>query len=102
MNTLSACRENDKTIGEDLHEINGRLAFHMNRFETMIDWFEKMDILAPEGAGWFVVFKKKYISLLETTKSLITQYSFEKQVYDFDFEIFKEVNESLYLEDRNM
>ena len=93
--------ENGAFSARQIHDINGRFIFHMQRYKTAIGLFESLDILKQDGLEWFSLFKEHYHRLEEKYNKLAPLYSLKGQPYDFNSKIFAEMN-ALHLPPGNM
>lgn len=89
---LEKCLNNKDLPDKLLHEVNGRMAFHLEKFKLALQSFERLDIFKAKGLEWFEIFLKHYNRLKIKYQESIMRYTLNKQLYDFSSKIFEEQN----------
>ena len=83
---------NPDLLTKTVHEAKGRFAFQLKRFRTALNRFEGLDIFEEEGLSWYKFFNSEYIKLEKEYANMKTQYNLSDQAYDFNSQIFEELN----------
>lgn len=88
----SICWHNQVFNGHKAYEFEARYAFRMNKFLMDVRNFDNPAIFTEKGWALFELFKQVATNIHESDKDLIERFDISNQGYEFDLQLFKNLN----------
>lgn len=100
---LNNCLQNKSFNEKQTFEAIGRIGFYMKKMNRDLERFQKVNtifggienVLEKEGIQIFTSIKKKYDGILKKWESVISQFNYSNQPYNFEFAKFKATNKTI-------